>query len=219
MPREIASKSAEPKDNVRRLPVRAGDEELARGAARGEPAAQAGVWDRYATLVRGLLRRSLGPGAEVEDQLQEVFIRFFDKVAGLRDARALRAFLIGIAMRVASEELRRRRVRRWLHLTPSGSVPESAGEALDEEAREALARLYSILDDQSDEARLAFVMRHVEGLELAEVAVGLGVSLATAKRRLADVTPRVLARIERDPVLAAYARGRVGNAAPEGGEP
>ena len=136
--------------------------------------------------------------------MQEVFIRFFRNLHTLRDPEAVRSFLIGITLRVASGELRRRRVRRWLRLTDTGVVPEQATE-VDEDAREALERLYAILDQQSDDARLAFVLRHVEGMELTEVAQALGVSLATVKRKLARVKPRIFSAVAKDPVLSIYA--------------
>jgi RNA polymerase sigma-70 factor (ECF subfamily) len=180
----------------------ASDADIVRAAASGQAAAQGRAWDRFAPLVRGMLRRSLGPLEDVEDHVQEVFIRFFRNLPSLRDPEAVRAFLIGISIRVAASELRRRRVRRWLHL--SERVPEHAGGALDEEAREAVRRLYALLDRLNDEARLAFVLRFIEGLELTAVAEALGISLATTKRRLSKVQRQVLAMVERDPLLAEY---------------
>ncbi len=196
--------------SVHRLPLGAADDAtLARAVAAGDEAAATAVWTRHAPLVRSVLRRSLGPYGDVEDAVQEVFLRFFRQVGELRDPSALRSFLVGIAMHVAVSALRRRRVRRWLRLTDSGVVPEppaAAGRDRGDEAREAMRRLYAILDRLDDAGRLTFVLRHVEGLELAEVAEALSVSLATTKRRLAKVTARVLAMIERDPVLPEYAR-------------
>jgi RNA polymerase sigma-70 factor (ECF subfamily) len=195
--------------SIRRLPVEAAsDADLARAAAKGAAAAQGQAFDRFAPLVRGLLRRSLGPQHDVDDQLQEVFIRFFRNVATLRDPEKVRSFLIGITIRVAASELRRRRMRRWLRLSPTGELPEGTSDAVDDDAREALRRLYGVLDTMGDQARLAFVLRHIEGLELTDVADGLGVSLATAKRRLAKVRKQFFAMAERDPVLAAYAADR-----------
>lgn len=195
---------------VRRLPIDGGtwdDAAVARALAEGQPAAAAIAWDRHAGLVRGLLRRSLGPDADVEDAVQDVFLRFFSRIGELRDPAALRPFLIGITLHVAASALRRRRVRRWLRLTDDGHLPDHAapgdGGA---EARAAVRRLYAILDRLDDDGRLVFVLRHIEGLELTEVATALDTSLATAKRRLARVTARVQAMIARDPTLAEYVR-------------
>jgi RNA polymerase sigma-70 factor (ECF subfamily) len=195
--------------SVHRLPLGAADDAtLARALAAGDEAAATAVWERHAPLVRSVLRRSLGPYDDVEDGVQEVFLRFFRQVGELRDPGALRSFLIGIAMHVAVSALRRRRVRRWLRLTDTGVVPDPPAEEREggDEAREAMRRLYAILDRLDDAGRLTFVLRYIEGLELAQVAEALSVSLATTKRRLAKVTARVLAMIERDPVLPEYAR-------------
>ncbi len=190
---------------IRKAPPKREPHELLRGVLEGDGAAQAEVWDVYAPVLRGVLRRSLGPWAEVEDLLQDVFLTFFRVASTLRDPAALRPFLIGIAMRVARGELRKRRVRRWFFLTDDGNVPDAPAPAGDDEAREAVRRLYAILDRLDAESRLAFVLRHIEGLELEEVARSLDLSLATTKRRLAKVVPVVQARVRADALLARYA--------------
>ena len=180
------------------------DATLARAVAERDEAALAVVWDRYASLVRGILRRSLGPGFEVEDLLQETFLSFFREAPNMREPAALRSFLVGIAVRNARSAIRRRKVRRWLMLTDTGALPDAPEEDVDEDAREALARLYAILDELDEKGRMLFVLRHVEGLELTEVAAAMGASLATVKRHLAKVTTRVRAMAARDPVLLTY---------------
>lgn len=184
--------------------ARAEDAALVRAAARGEERAAEAIWDRFAPLVRGIVRRALGPQGEVSDLVQESFLQLFRLIPELRDPESLRSFLIGITLRVVGSELRRRRVRRWLHLTDSGSLPETAGLEEDDEAREALRRLYAALDRLGDGDRLIFVLRHIEGLELTDVAASLGMSLATAKRRLAKTMERLLAMAARDPALSDY---------------
>jgi RNA polymerase sigma-70 factor (ECF subfamily) len=183
---------------------RLSDSALVAAAVAGRPGAAELVWDRFAPLVRGLVRRSLGPDRDADDHVQEVFLRLFAQLEQLRDPTALRSFVVGITVRVLRDELRRRRVRRWLRLTDEGELPDDPAEPRDDAAREALRRLYRILDDGDAEARLAFTLRFVEGLELTEVAAALGDSLATVKRRLAKVTVRVLAAAKNDPVLSSY---------------
>jgi len=180
------------------------DATLARSAIAGDPSAHTAIWDRYHPLVRRVLRRSIGPGNDVEDQVQEVFLRFYRNRTLLRNPAALRSFLYGITLRVASSELRSRRIRGWLRLTPDGFIDEPAAPHADAEAREAVKRFYAILDRLDTKSRLAFVLHHVEGLELLEVAGALGVSLATVKRRLARVSARVWAAAQGDRLLIDY---------------
>src|SRR5690242_4482496 len=122
------------------------DATLARSAIEGDPSAHTAIWDRYHPLVRRVLRRSIGPGHDVEDQVQEVFLRFYRNRALLRNPAALRSFLFGITLRVASSELRSRRIRSWLHLTKDGVIDEREAPRTDPDAREAVRRLYAILD-------------------------------------------------------------------------
>jgi RNA polymerase sigma-70 factor, ECF subfamily len=180
------------------------DATLARSAIDGDPAAHTAIWDRYHGLVRRVLCRSMGPANDVEDQVQEVFLRFYRNRAQLRNPAALRGFLFGITVRVASSELRSRRIRGWLRLTPDGVLDDHAAPSDDADAREAVKRLYVILDRLDTKSRLAFVLHYVEGLELLDVASALNVSLATVKRRLARVSARVWAAAQTDRTLIEY---------------
>jgi RNA polymerase sigma-70 factor (ECF subfamily) len=184
------------------------DAELVRAVREQQPRAADRVWERYSGLVRRILRRSLGPSAEVEDALQDSFLRLFRDLGNLREPSALRSFLIGITLHVATSELRRRRAKRWLLLSPDGVVPERDPEPLagaeQLQEREALRRLYAVLDRVGTQRRLVFVLRYVEGLELAELSAVLGCSLATTKRRVADAARRVCRLAADDPALAPY---------------
>src|SRR6185503_18287016 len=117
------------------------DAMLASMAAVGHTEAHTAIWDRYAPLVRGIVRRSIGPESEVEDLVQEVFLRFYRNLSLLRNPGALRSFIFAISLRVTISELRSRRVRRWLRLTDNGTQPTSTRfiPPADFEAREAMA--------------------------------------------------------------------------------
>jgi RNA polymerase sigma-70 factor (ECF subfamily) len=66
--------------------------------------------------------------------------------------------------------------------------------------------VYAILDDLDTSSRLAFTLRFFEEMELMEVALATGESLASVKRRLARVVPIVNARASRDDALAPYVK-------------
>jgi RNA polymerase sigma-70 factor (ECF subfamily) len=158
-------------------------------------------------MVRGVLYRSVGPSHDVEDLVQDVFVGFFRNIGTLRDASSLRPFLVGIALRTARSALRKRRVRKWLRLSDDGMVPEVATDDGDPRTREAVRRLYTILDQLDDRDRLAFVLRHAEGYELTETAAALGVSLATVKRMLSRAEEHVRSRARQDDLLGAWTEG------------
>jgi RNA polymerase sigma-70 factor (ECF subfamily) len=58
-----------------RSPADSAEVALARAVVAGEPWAEREVWERYAPMVHGVLRRALGPGHDFEDLLQDVFLR------------------------------------------------------------------------------------------------------------------------------------------------
>jgi RNA polymerase sigma-70 factor (ECF subfamily) len=182
---------------------------LVRAAREGDKRAAGMLFDRHVPLVRRILARTLGPFCDVEDHVQETFLAFFRALHGLKNEEAVRAFLVSIAVRIARGELRRRKVRRILRFAAPEEITEIAGstEGVDVEAREAVRRLFAILDDLDTRSRMAFSLRHLEQMELTEVAEAVGESLATVKRRLGRVAPIVQARIHRDPYLANFVRG------------
>jgi RNA polymerase sigma-70 factor (ECF subfamily) len=181
------------------------DRRLAIALLAGAPDAAGRAWATFSPIVVRILRRYLGSGPDQQDLLQEVFIRLFSRIHELRDRGALRTFVLNICLGVANNELRRRRVRRRLGLTDTGTLPDRPIDAADFEARQALARCRRLLDGLGDDDRALFVLRYVEKLELAEVAAALGWSLSKTKRRLPRVTARVTRLMQRDPALAEYA--------------
>ncbi len=181
-----------------------GESELVTALSRGEAWAAEEVWDRYAASVRRLMARALGPRPEVEDLTQEAFMRVFSRIGTLREANALREFVLVIAVNVLKRELRHRWVRRRVSLSDSGSVPDVEGPSSDPEAREALARCYAILDKLGARERAAFVLRYMEERTLEEVAAGLGVSLSTAKRLVTRSAERISKHVGSDAGLRDF---------------
>jgi RNA polymerase sigma-70 factor (ECF subfamily) len=168
------------------------------------PAAARELVRRYAPMVRRILKRSIGVGADVQDVLQEVFLRVFNKIGGLRDPQALKQFVISITVNVLRWELKRRQIRRLVGLS---SEPEELAEgtaAADFVAREALRRFDRVLRTLSANERTAFVLRFMEGLTLPEAAEAAGVSLATVKRHLDRAWAHVAAAVAADPALSGY---------------
>src|SRR5262245_16787470 len=167
------------------------DATLARALIARDPRAPRVLWQRFSPMVFRMLKRALGPGHDIEDLAQEVFLCVFEKVRGLREPKALKAFVISVTVLTTRHELRRRWVRRWVKLSHKGDLAETetitATTESDTDAREALARFYGILDRVNASDRTAFVLRYMEGLELTEVASAMGLSLATTKRRLSKV--------------------------------
>jgi RNA polymerase sigma-70 factor (ECF subfamily) len=175
--------------------TQADDATVARAAGSGDPRATSVLWDRFSPLVRRMCRRTLGPQAEVDELLQEVFVRVVRQLSSLPEGAQLKLFVVSVTVRVLSAELRRHRVRR--------SRRAADGES-------ALTALYRILDELDAEARLAFTLRHFEGMPVPELASAMDASLSSAKRRLARASAHVQAAVGRDAAFSAYASASLG---------
>lgn len=190
------------------------DDALAEGLIAGERWAATAVYKKHGRMVFRFIHRALGVTGEAEDLTQEVFLQVFSKVHNLRNPRALKSFVFSVAVRVLKWELRSRRTRRFFFVSGSETYPEPAVAELDAESRQAIERLYAILDRLRVQERVAFVLRHVEQLKLEEISEALGVSLATVKRRLERATRIVSREMEQDPTLAPYSRGSLAKSDP-----
>ena len=183
--------------------AQADDVTLARAASSGDPRATSVLWDRFSPLVRRMLRRTLGPTAEVEMLLQEVFLRALSQLVSLPESAQLKPFVVAVTVRVLSGELRRNRMRRLLRLQSPWHTSDLVSS--DPATRTALSSLYRILDELDVDARLAFTLRHFEGLQITELASAMDASVSSAKRRLARANARVQAAVSRDAAFSAYA--------------
>ena len=177
------------------------DRELVEGIVLGAKWAQDGVWHRYAAPIGRFLCGVLGSSQDARDLTQEVFLGLYARAGSIRQPEALKAFLFAAALRQVHWELRRRRVRRWVSLSASGEAPDLPTHGADYVARDALRRYYGILDTLSARERLVFVLRHVEGFALEEIASMTHTSLATVKRCLARASEHVSNAVAADPEL------------------
>jgi RNA polymerase sigma-70 factor, ECF subfamily len=182
------------------------DRELVGALLRRESGAAELAWRRHAPRIFAVVQRTMGPYVDAEDITQDIFLRVFARLPTLKDPDAFSHFVLSVALRVIKWQLRRRRVRRILQLAPT-EVPELPVPALDAEACQALRRFYQLLDTLPVAERTVFVLRHLEGMDLRELAEAIGMSLATTKRRLRRATARMTAEAAADPALAQYTKG------------
>jgi RNA polymerase sigma-70 factor (ECF subfamily) len=139
---------------------------------------------RYAPLVASLGLRITALRDEIDDFVQEVFLRATRGIGGLRHQGATKAWLVSITINVARQRLRVRKLRRIVGIDTSPEYEELVDPGLSPEDRVMLTRMYSALDSLPVNQRLAWSLRHIEGERLETVALLCHCSLATAKRRI-----------------------------------
>jgi RNA polymerase sigma-70 factor, ECF subfamily len=170
----------------------------------GDAAATAALYDTHHRAVLTVLGRILGADAELTDILHDVFVRALRGIHSVRDAQVLLPWLRQIAVCTAMDCLRRRSRRRWLRFVAPDELVEPAVAPANSEAREALRRVYRILDSLPSEERVAFTLRVLVGMELTEVAAAADCSLATIKRRLGRAEERFSTQARTEEVLSQW---------------
>jgi RNA polymerase sigma-70 factor (ECF subfamily) len=144
----------------------------------------------HAPHLRRIARRVLGADDEVEDVVQDVFIRAHQRLPDLRNAAAMRSWLGTITVRVA-----RRRLRSgWFSRVWRG---EDA-HAFEQRDPSATPEHYAIVSSFNRylqrlpaDQRLAWVLCEVEEKTLPEAAKISACSLSTVTRRLQAAKSRI----------------------------
>jgi RNA polymerase sigma-70 factor (ECF subfamily) len=175
------------------------DAELVDAVLRGERAAEEMLYRRHAPAVLRLATRLLRSHEDALDVLQDTFVTAFEDLGDLRDREAFRPWLHRVAVRLVHRRFRRRKLLGMLGLGKSNdaiSLDALADERVSPDARIELRWLDRALGTLDDKTRIAWMLRHVEGLSLEETATACECSLATAKRRIAAGDSVVKSHVE-----------------------
>jgi len=165
------------------------DSELLRAVARGDEAAFARVYDRYAPILLGLMLRILRSRPEAEDVLQEVFLQVWQQARSFDPARG-RAFtwLATLARSRAIDRLRAvdSRERAAQRSVEDGQPPAAESQLwADEEAirAERAEAVRAALAELPEEQRQVLVLAYLDGMSQSEIAAAKNQPLGTVKTR------------------------------------
>jgi RNA polymerase sigma-70 factor (ECF subfamily) len=142
------------------------------------------LFRRYASYVARVALRIVGRAGDVEDVVQDVFALLLSKPQKAAQVSSVRLWLAAVTVNCARSALRRRQLRRLLHLEDVASGRDTADPGASPEVRTMVARIYEALETLPVADRIAWTLRYLEGERLEDVAAIVGCSLATAKRRI-----------------------------------
>lgn len=129
----------------------------------------------YGRLVFHAAWRILGEHARAEEVQQDVFLRLLERPPARVDSWP--AFLTTLALRMAID--RQRRDQRWQRLLPlwRRSGPDSAPSAEQElQGSETALQLRAELGRLKRREAECFVLRHLQGLDIAAIAAAIGIT-------------------------------------------
>ena len=177
------------------------DQTLVRRTQAGERNAFGDLVEKYSPLVHGLILESIRQPDAVEDLVQEVFCKAYEKLSHLRQPARFSAWLASIAANEAQDFLRRQQVR--YRTERSGALSLNDHRRLQDElfeSNEMASALWEALDRLPPEYRRAVVLYYLENCSLRDIARFLDVSLTTVKWRL----NRAQKRLKQDLLIAHY---------------
>lgn len=169
----------------KRPQLRLVDGPTAEGAAHaGVPVPQSfeELFRRFAPYVGAIALKILGRDDEVDDLVQEVFIKAHRGLSKLKDPQAVRPWLATITVRMARRRLRLYWFSRVFRLNEVGEglVDSQASP----EQRALVSSVYRLLEKMPANERIVWVLRQVEGQTLEQIAEICECSLSTVQRRL-----------------------------------
>lgn len=175
-------------------------------AARGDREALGDLFMRNAPWIYGQLSRMLGPGADLEDMVQEVFLRAFRSLRKYRAEGHFLSWLRKITANVAYDQMRSRRNRVRLVLV-DGDLPGSSEPDMDH--KEAVRHLMRLIDTLPPRNRLVLLLHDVEGYTGEEIRTIVGVrSVNTVRSRLRLARAELDRRAKAHPALRDLQRRR-----------
>lgn len=158
-------------------------------AREGDADAFRTLVERHSKSVFRLVYRMTGNAQDAEDLVQETFIKAFRNLGGFEERAHFGSWLYRIAVNCFLDWRRKRRVHVELDEEIEPQIePAAQGYAAHRSSSEQMLlrmelkqRVEAGLDALSAKERSAFVLRHFEGMSIAEIGRVLGLDTSAAK--------------------------------------
>jgi RNA polymerase sigma-70 factor (ECF subfamily) len=161
------------------------DHELMSRCREGDAEAFEAIVRRWEQPLGRMVGRLVGPGADIDDLCQEVFVRILRARERYLPSHSFSTWVYRIALNVARDN-RRREVRRphaSLEAHDQASATPTPADAI--EAQETSQIVDAAVRGLPDALREVLVLKHFGKLSFAEVAEATDVPLGTVKSRMA----------------------------------
>jgi RNA polymerase sigma factor (sigma-70 family) len=174
-------------------------DEVVRRAAAGDRRAFEELFRKHSPWVYGRLRRMLGQRADLEDLVQDVFLRAYKSLPSYRGQARFESWLRRITARVAYDEIRSKCCSPRLELI---DYEARVGRSDDMEQREALRHIMRLIDEIPPKNRIVLLLHDVEGYTAEEIRLVVGTRSAnTVRSRLRLARAELHRRARSNPAL------------------
>ena len=164
--------------------------ELIAAVLKGDAASFEPLVQRYSPRLFGMARRYARRESEVEDIVQDIWLKAFEKLGSYRAEAPFEHWLMRLAVHTCYDSLRRHQRNRETTFTDLTEPEEdwldrfvSQPEAADENAEAARLLLDRVLERVSPAARLIITLQEIEERPVKEIAKLTGWSVPLVKVR------------------------------------
>lgn len=143
--------------------------------------------ERYQERIRNLIFSIFHDSGIVDDLAQEIFIKAYEALQGFRLDSSFYTWIYRIAVNKSRDEMRRRKVRRFLSfqtLVDEANKELTAKLSVPPEERDAKEIVALGLQALPEKFRSAIILKDIDGLSYEEIADILQCELGTVKSRL-----------------------------------
>jgi RNA polymerase sigma-70 factor (ECF subfamily) len=173
----------------------------------GDETAFRELYLRHRTTLHRVVYRLLGPTADLEDVLQEVFLQVHKSIGSFRGQSRLGTWLHRVAVNVALQHLRRKKttvVTKPDERVEEHTPEESRGASPYDEAetRDRVRAVYRALDHLSPKKRAVLVMHDMQGMSAQAIAEIVRAPVFTVRTRLFYARKEFYKRVVDDPAFS-----------------
>ena len=189
-------------------------EELVARCQAGDRVAFRDLFRRHRTDVARLVQRMLGPTADLDDVVQEVFFQVHRSIKDFRGQARFSTWLYRVTVNVVLMQRRAAKSRPILVEAPEGLTPSATSLAPDDDAarRARVTAFARLLERLSEKKRTVFVLHELEGLSAAEISEIVDAPVLTVRTRLFYARKELAEMLRDEPSLAALADELAGTA-------
>ena len=175
-------------------------------AREGDRGAFRQLFERHRSDVARLVYRMVGPRAEIEDLIQEVFVQVHKSLRDFRGEARFSTWLHRVTVNVVLMHRRAEKSRPILtEEAPSGTIEDVSTAMPDAEVerRKRIRAFFELVAEVNEKKRVVFVLHDLEGKSPTEIAEIVDAPILTVRTRLFYARRELEDKMRAHPLLAS----------------
>jgi len=173
------------------------------------------TWERFHAPLFAFIRARVADDATAEDLLQDVFVKIYQQIETLREAKKLESWVYQITRNTIIDYYRSKRPMLSLEEPEVLQLPEDLPD--NDSVSELFPAVRAMVNSLPPQDRQALILTEYQGLTQKELSERLGISLSGAKSRVQRARQRLKQQLLACCHFELDTRGHILNYAPHDG--